>query len=93
MAKNLLADMKKGRQTLIEEHDKRLEAHERWCESVKDQLADYDRVIADLSLNKLLHFLDYVLERTAENELRYSHEEVVETAKYIKKETDLPCTT
>jgi hypothetical protein len=93
MANQLLAETKRGRQALIEERDKRLEAHERWCESVKDQLAEYDRVIADLALNKLLDFVDRILERTAENELRYSHEEVVETAKYIKKETDLPCTT
>jgi hypothetical protein len=92
MANQLLAEVKRERQTLIEQHDKRLEAHERWLETVKDQLADYDRIIAELSINKLLHFVDYVLERNAENDLRYSHEEVVETAKYIKIEIDLPCT-
>jgi hypothetical protein len=92
MKNQLLAEVKRGRQALVEEHDKRLEAHERWCEAFKDQLAEYDRVIAELALKKLLHFVDYVLERNAENDLRYSHEEVVETAKYIKIEIDLPCT-
>ncbi len=93
-AKDQLAEYDKGRQDLIEQHDKRLESHGRWCEVFKDQLDEYDRAIVDLSLNKLLHFLDYVLERT-ENDLRYlrySHEEVVETAKHLKKEIDLPCT-
>jgi hypothetical protein len=61
MENQSLAQLKRDIKALIEQHDKRLEEYERWGEAFKNQLAEYDRVIAELALKKLLHYVDYVL--------------------------------